>query len=310
MASKKQKPLKKAVSLKAKGAFFEKLQTYALILLIGFILADLTSLWVQPFLLPQKAPTPRFYKSKQKSFASRGDYQVIESRNIFNSEGFIPPALSSKSPLNPDLKGPAVRSNLSIELLGTIVHGNPAKSVASVNLKSINKTGSYRAGESMEKLAEVVKIERRKIIFKNNKNGQLEFIEIPNNDKISFGVNAPKLKKKSSTIVQKGKFKFEIKRETLKKYTKDLSSVLNQARMLPHTVGGQIKGFRFVSIKPNSIYSELGFKAGDIIKEVDGEPVNSPTKAMELYSALKNSDKVQLIVERKGKSEEFTYEVR
>ena len=74
---------------------------------------------------------------------------------------------------------------------------------------------------------------------------------------------------------------FQIKRSDLKKYISNASEILRQARMVPNIVpgsDGQVEGFRFVSIQPNSIYSKLGLKVNDTIKAVNGQPVNSPSR--------------------------------
>ena len=47
----------------------------------------------------------------------------------------------------------------------------------------------------------------------------------------------------------------------------------------------------------------------DVIKSVNNEPVNSPTKAMELYNALKSEGKIRLSVERNGREETFNYNI-
>jgi general secretion pathway protein C len=82
--------------------------------------------------------------------------------------------------------------------------------------------------------------------------------------------------------------------------------------MVPNIVpgsGGRVDGFRFVAIQPNSIYEKLGFKPMDVIKRVNGQEVNSPTKAMELYNALKTESRLQLTVERNGREELFKYDI-
>ena len=42
-----------------------------------------------------------------------------------------------------------------------------------------------------------------------------------------------------------------------------------------------------------------------VIAEVNGEKIDSPAKAMELYSALKTSNDIKITVERNGKQEEI-----
>ena len=95
------------------------------------------------------------------------------------------------------------------------------------------------------------------------------------------------------------------------KYTNDLSSILMQARAVPNREPGtgNINGFRILDMQQDSIFSQLGLQRMDVIKSVDGTPVDSPAKAMELYNTLKNSPKVTLQVERNGKNESMTYNI-
>ena len=52
----------------------------------------------------------------------------------------------------------------------------------------------------------------------------------------------------------------------------------------------------FASIRKGSVYEDLGFKVGDVLKEVEGEEINSAEKALELYNKLKTNSRVQIVV--------------
>ena len=62
-------------------------------------------------------------------------------------------------------------------------------------------------------------------------------------------------------------------------------------------------------MQKGSIFEKLGLKRLDIIKEVNGEPIDSPAKAMELYNALKNTTRIDLGIERNGRLENFNYQI-
>ena len=129
-------------------------------------------------------------------------------------------------------------------------------------------------------------------------------------NKVSFGSGAPTVTGKE--VQKTGDNNFMIKRADLLKYTNDLSSILMQARAVPNREPGtgNINGFRLLDMQPGSIYEQLGLQRMDVIKSVDGTPVDSPAKAMELYNTLKNSPKVSLQVERNGKTETMTYNIQ
>lgn len=291
---------------------FEKFYVYILVVYIGLLLADLTILQIRPSMLPTKPPPPPPVREDNHEIMSRMSYNDITSRNIFSPDGVIPPPLSSGENKGESDDGPAVLSQLPLKLEGTIVHANPKKSVATILLRSANATSSFTTGEDIEGMARITKVERRKVTFRNLNNNRLEYIEIPKDGAINFGMQAPVAATSTGEVEKRGEFDFAVKRSDLTKYTSDLSSILNQARMVPNIIpgtGGQVSGFRFVSIQPGSIYEKLGFKPMDVIKSVNGEPVNSPTKAMELYNALKSDSGVTLSVDRGGREETFKYNI-
>jgi general secretion pathway protein C len=292
---------------------FEAFYIYILCAIIGYGIADLSVLNYRPNMLPTKAPPSKPPNLQRKKIINSGDIRMITQRNIFNNDGKIPPALTAGEEKDQNLDAPPTKTRLPLNLLGTIVHLNPEKSLATINKTSNNEVDSFRVGENIESLAQITKIERKKVIFRNLATRRLEYIDIPE-DEINVSLKAPTAKKVSneSDVKKDGEFRFRISRDDLNKYTNDLPTIIKQARMVPNLVpnsGGKIDGFRFISIQPDSIFERLGFKPGDIIKGVNGEPVNSPTQAMEMYQSLKSSENLNLSVNRDGKDEVFDFTI-
>lgn len=294
---------------------FEGIYIYLLTILLGYVIADLSLLKIRPMMLPTQPPPAYSPQTQQEIPPARDQYTVVTNRNLFNADGVIPPAVSAKgSEKQGDDNAPAVLSQLPLKLEGTIVHLNPQRSVASITIQAKNEVKAFMMEDEIEGLARIVKIERRKVTFRNLNNNRLEYIEIPKDSALSFikNIEGP-VDTGEGGISKQGEFEFSVRREDLNKYTSDLASILNQARMVPNILpgsGGRVDGFRFVSIQPNSIYEKLGFRMGDVIKEVNGEAVNSPTKAMELYNALRSDNRIRLQVERDGRVENFSYDVK
>jgi general secretion pathway protein C len=289
---------------------FEAFYIYILALLVGYMLADVGILAVRPSMLPTQPPPVKPQRMATNTYTSEQQYNKIAERNVFNADHKIPPALTSEGSPGQNDAAP-VLSQLPLKLEGTLVHANPKKSVASVSVKSKNEVIAYMVDSTIENMAKVTGIERRKIIFRNLNNNRLEYIEIPKDTAVTFGVNNQPIRS-GEEVMRKGDTEFTMRRADINKYTADLGSILQQARMVPNIIpgsGGQVQGFRFVAIQPGSIYEKLGFKPMDIIKKVNGEDVNSPTKAMELYNALKSEGRIQLMVERNGRDETFNYNI-
>ncbi len=288
---------------------FEGLYVYLLALLVGYWLADLTVLYVRPSMLPTQPPPSRPSSQPRQNFAAIDQFQQTTDRNIFNQDGKIPPPITSDGS-SPQDDAPPVPSQLPLALQGTLVHANPARSVATIASKGTNQSKPYMVDEEIDNMARVTKIERRKVIFRNLNNQRLEFIDIPQNSAFTFGLKDPRVG--NEEVIKKGEFDFTMRRADIAKYTADLGSILQQARMVPNIVpgsGGRVNGFKFVAIQPDSIYSKLGFKPMDIIKSVNGEDVSSPTKAMEMYNSLKNDNRIKITVERNGRDETFNYDI-
>jgi general secretion pathway protein C len=288
-----------------------KIALYALLVFIAFTIADLTIIYFRDLMLPQQAPPRKTQNFTGQSTFDRSQYSVISNRNLFSSTGEMPPAITGTKTETKKENDP-VPSNLPITIIGTLVHSDPAKSIAALELKGKNKTGSYTVGASVEGMCTIERVARNVVFVRNSSNGMLEYIEMTKGaNKVAFDQarsEAPKTKNVQSA----GNNTFALSRATLLKYTNDLSSVLMQARAVPNRDPntGEINGFRILDMQQGSIYEELGLQRMDVIKGVNGEPVDSIQKAMEMYNTLKNGNQVKMQIERGGKVETFTYDIK
>ncbi len=293
---------------------FEKWYAYILFIFIGYCLADLAILSYRDRMLPQSAPPAHPKAPPVTSNVSSGFYNNITSRNIFASNGLIPDQLIDKNKgAEAQKEAEPVPSQLPLNLIGTLVHSIPEKSIASIEMRGKNQVISYSPGKEIEGMANIIRIERQKVVFRNLNTNRLEYIEIKKEGaKVSFAASKPSTATTGQEVKKTGDNTFAIKRTDLLKYTNDLSSILMQARAVPNREPGtgNINGFRILDMQPGSIYEQLGIQRMDVIKSVDGNPVDSPAKAMELYQTLKNNNKVVLQVERNGKTESMTYNIQ
>jgi general secretion pathway protein C len=207
---------------------------------------------------------------------------------------------------------PPVPSQLPLVLVGTIVHVNPNRSVATINLRNKNDQMAFMVGAVIpDNLATITKIERAKVIFRNNASQRLEYIDMKDDSKIQFGRTAP-IAKQVGVVLQKGDNEFELKRDDVNKLTNNLPELLQQARAVPRMgPNGQIECFSLADIAPGSLYEHLSLRRGDCIKSVNGEKIDSPAKAMELYNALRaNANSISLGIDRGGRDETLNYNIQ
>ncbi|NCN41078.1 PDZ domain-containing protein [bacterium] len=292
---------------------FEGFYIYALIGLIAYFAADLTVVHFRPKMLPTNPPPTRPNFNERMEMKGLDHYSSVFKKNIFNEDGKIPDPISedgSSSDQNRDAD--PVLTQLPIKLEGTLVHADPRKSIATIMIQAKNQTQTFMIDDDMEGMGKVVRVERRKLIFRNSSNQRLEYVEIPKDSALAFGRKSQAPAATGAKIQQTSDYSFTVSRSEIEAQLANLGEVLNQARMVPNIVpgtGGKVQGFRFVSIKDGSVFSNLGFKPMDVINSVNGEEVNSPTKAMELYQALRNSDNVKVGIVRNGQAETMDYTV-
>jgi general secretion pathway protein C len=103
---------------------------------------------------------------------------------------------------------------------------------------------------------------------------------------------------------------YEIPRKEIDKTLSNLNDVAMQARIVPAFKDGVAQGFKLFSIRPDSIYTKIGIQNGDVIKRINGFDLNSPEKALEIYSKLKEAGRIDIEVERNGAAVRKTYNVR
>ncbi len=292
-----------------------KIALYALLTFIAFTIADLTIIYFRDLMIPTQAPPKKIVKPSQAQYMDRSQFNSITNRNLFSSSGIMPEAITArKDSAEPGQDAAPIPSQLPLNIIGTMVHSNPAKSIVAIEVKSKNISGSFSTGADIEGLAKVEKIERNIVYIRNNNTGALEYLELNKaTNKVTFDASKNTVAvPKAADVVATGNNVFQIKRSDLLKYTNDLSSVLMQARAVPNRDPntGEINGFRILDMQPGSIYEQLGLKPMDVLKGVNGEPIDSVQKAMEMYNTLKNGNQVKLQVERGGKNDTFTYDVK
>lgn len=214
-----------------------------------------------------------------------------------------------------------VRTTLRVKLLGTLVSENkPEWSVASIQDIVTLKTATYMIGDLIQG-AEVKEIERERVIVINN--NRREFIDgTPGDGTTMPPVAAPVISAKpidnkpppgvalGAGVKQISDNDYEIPRAEIDKTLANLNDVAMQARIVPAFKDGVAQGFKLFSIRPDSIYSKIGIQNGDVIKRINGFDLNSPEKALEIYSKLKESSRIDIEVERNGTAVRKTYNVK
>ena len=101
------------------------------------------------------------------------------------------------------------------------------------------------------------------------------------------------------------RFFYKINKGYLDKALLQIPDIMNQASGNFHRdTQGRIDGYQIFDIDPNSILSQIGLMPNDIIKSVNGQPVDSPAKAMQMFNDVKGSNNIQIGINRNGRDED------
>ena len=66
-------------------------------------------------------------------------------------------------------------------------------------------------------------------------------------------------------------------------------------------------GFKITSIEKGSIFEKLGLNTGDVIKIINGKPINNINDTGELANLFKTADKIEIELLREGSTRKLTY---
>ena len=66
-----------------------------------------------------------------------------------------------------------------------------------------------------------------------------------------------------------------------------------------------VEGVRVLDVQPDSFWAELGIQSGDLILELDGEPINTPAATVRLMDSVSKGEILTLRVQRTDNQVQF-----
>lgn len=286
---------------------------------VALLLARIGNAFIEGLVTPLPTGAPR-----AKAAAARYDpVATLSMEKVAKLTGLkVPePEPDVKEPSTPvvDLAAAPVRSGLRVKLLGTLMSAVPEWSIATIQDVVTLKAETYMVGDDLQ-TAKVLEIERERVIVLNN--NRREFIDNTAGDgtgapppvvaMVATPVNnaPPPSTALGAGVKQVSENEYEIPRNEIDKTLSNLNDVAMQARIVPAFKDGQAQGFKLFSIRPDSIYTKIGVQNGDVIKRINGYDLNSPEKALEIYTKLKEASRIDIEIERNGANVRKTYSIR
>lgn len=245
---------------------------------------------------------------------------TLGEHNLFDAEP--PPVLESEEDVDSETGEPVPSLDLNVDLLGTLVSPEPQWSLATIRVDGI--TEMVRQGGMVREQAEVVEIAPRYIVlaagtdYKVVKLWDAKTADRPVPTQIqspvrSVGMSSPAASRGSEFakgVHKKGPYEYQIDRNMLEENLQDLTKLGMQARIVPNYEAGQYSGFRLVGVRPDSLYKAIGLQSGDMISRVNGQNIDTPNRAIQLFEELRTSSNINLDIERRGKKITLNYQIK
>jgi general secretion pathway protein C len=225
------------------------------------------------------------------------NFDVIVDRNVFGS------AEATAG----DVKTPEIRkediealepTSLNIILLGTVT--GPEENARAVIEDSGRKVqGLYRVGDTIQD-AMIQKIVRGKVVLRVEDKSEVLSMDEPESVTGGHASAGPGARGDTVTLA----------RSDIHESLQNINQLLTQARIRPHLKDGKPDGFILSYIKAGSFFTQLGLQRGDVVKCINGKPINTPEDAFSFYKAVESGDPLSMEILRGGQPRTINYQFK
>jgi general secretion pathway protein C len=259
------------------------------VLLFSFITAATISQFIRLNMNPAFSASSEKNRSSSDTSTKKSyeDYKTILDSNFFK-------IASESASIEKNSDGSITESgNLSeLQLFGTI------SGPASIARALLRKTGE-KESKIFNLWADVygyklVRIDNSKIYLQKGK-----AVEV-------LDMYAKEDKNKGKDSVAAGKNKQTLSRaEIQQKLLNNVDNAIEGLDAGPNKVNGKIEGYKLKRVSPNNFFYQIGARSGDIIKRINGHPIDSTEKLMGLWQSVQGDSKISIDIDRAGSLQVF-----
>jgi general secretion pathway protein C len=195
------------------------------------------------------------------------------------------------------------QTKLSLVLVGIINKKNHPIAIIKLTKGGIDKV--YSVGDKINNKAKLKDIGNNFVIIDHN--GKDEKLTLMHKtDKLlqntlqnqsQTTTKAANIPTKSVTLDRKNKIKL---RSYLTNMRTNPASALAVVKVEPHFIAGLLDGFKIFPAKEKKLFDEIGFKAGDIVVQINDIPLNILSQAFKIGKELALQKSFNFIVKRDG----------
>jgi general secretion pathway protein C len=202
-----------------------------------------------------------------------------------------------------------VRSSLHGTLVGTAIADPPPYSLCQITNPDLNETQVYGIGDKYQG-ARIYAVEKDRVLIDND--GKNEYIDNNAAAPPSLGAAVampPPGAAGGEGVKQLSENQYVVAKGEINNALTNLSDLATKARIVPSFKNGVANGFKLFSIVPDSLYAKIGIQNGDVIRRINGYEMNSPDKALEIYQKLRDANRIEIELERRGETLRKSYSI-
>lgn len=190
----------------------------------------------------------------------------------------------------------APQTQIPLFLTGTIAAGDPTKGFAFIG-ESPAATKFVKVGDTVGGSARLHSVYPEKVML--DRGGRLESLMLPRQGTSLISSRpAPAVAANPNSA----RFAENVRRIAETNPAAFTEIVRPQARV----VQGVMQGFTVYPGRNRQLFAKLGLQPGDLVKAINGTPLDDPQRGAEIFNSLSSSDRAQITIERNGKIEQLT----
>jgi general secretion pathway protein C len=161
--------------------------------------------------------------------------------------------------------------------------------------EQVYSPGDFVAG------AEILRVEPRRVVLRRNGVTESLTLEVELLERIA----------QDDDLDANGASRLRVlDRLSLEREIDDLPKLMRQARAVPHSANGSPSGLRVTHVEQGSFLHDLGIRAEDVIRNVNGMPVRTLAEAREAYEGFRNAETFVIGVLRNDREITLQYSIQ
>lgn len=198
---------------------------------------------------------------------------------------------------------PAAAPVTDLVLLGTIT-GSPRFAMALIKEKKGKGLDVFKIGSDVFGYR-LKSIKSTSVVLVSGNNEQILDMYPEKEIKSDSKTPADSSQSGGGSTISKSLSKAEITQDT----QNNLDNMLKGIRAGPYRENNQVVGYKLKTVSSSNILYKYGMRSGDVIRRINGHPIDSTAKLVELWTQFPKESRVVIDIQRNGSITTFDYTI-